>query len=97
MSKDENINLIEDLENKGMLDQMLTDKIIHDNLLFGSYDWKWCRWIRSNRQGGSMKNEFIDALAMFALWNFGFWLIAMLVINRPRKIKIPKREDLADD
>lgn len=49
MRKDVNINLIEDLENKGMLDQMLTDKIIHDNLLFGSYDWKWCRWIRSNR------------------------------------------------
>ena len=44
-----------------------------------------------------MKNEFIDALAMFALWNFGFWLIAMLIINRPRKIKIPEREDLADD
>ena len=44
-----------------------------------------------------MKNEFIDALAMFALWNLSFWLIAMLAINRPRKIKIPKREDLADD
>lgn len=44
-----------------------------------------------------MKNEFIDALAMFALWNLGFWLIAMLIINRPRKIKIPKRDKLADD
>ena len=39
--------MIDELENKGMLDQMLTDKIIHDFLLFGSYEWKWSRWIRS--------------------------------------------------
>ena len=39
--------MLDNLENKGMLDQMLTDKIIHDFLLFGSYEWKWCKWIRS--------------------------------------------------
>lgn len=44
-----NINKINDLENEGMLDQMLTDKIIHDYSLFGSYNWKWCKWIRSNK------------------------------------------------
>lgn len=38
---------LDKLENKGMLDQMLTDKIIHDFLLFGSYEWKWSRWVRS--------------------------------------------------
>lgn len=37
----------DNLENKGMLDQMLTDKIIHDFLLLGSYDWKWSKWVRS--------------------------------------------------
>lgn len=42
-----NIDKINALENKGMLDQMLTDKIIHDFLLFGSYEWKYNRWIRS--------------------------------------------------
>ena len=40
------IKAIDNLENKGMLDQMLTDKIIHDFSLFGSYQWKWCRWVR---------------------------------------------------
>lgn len=40
-------NLLDNLENKGMLDQMLTDKIIHDFPLFGSYQWKWSRWVRS--------------------------------------------------
>lgn len=39
--------MLDNLENKGMLDQMLTDKIIHDFSLFGSYEWKWCRWVRS--------------------------------------------------
>ena len=39
--------MIDGLENKGMLDQMLTDKIIHDYFLFGSYEWKWCKWVRS--------------------------------------------------
>lgn len=39
--------MLEELENKGMLDQMLTDKIIHDFSLFGSSEWKWSRWIRS--------------------------------------------------
>lgn len=48
MRNELNIELmLDNLENKGMLDQMLTDKIIHDNLLFGSYEWKWCRWVRS--------------------------------------------------
>jgi hypothetical protein len=42
-----NLDKIDNLENKGMLDQMLTDKIIHDNSLFGSYEWKWSKWIRS--------------------------------------------------
>ena len=41
---------LENLTNEGMLDQMLTDKIIHDNLLFGSYGWKWSQWIRTNQQ-----------------------------------------------
>ena len=41
-------NLLDNLENKGMLDQMLTDKIIHDFPLFGSYEWKWSRWVRTN-------------------------------------------------
>ena len=38
---------LDNLENKGMLDLMLTDKIIHDFPLFGSYQWKWSRWVRS--------------------------------------------------
>lgn len=38
---------LDNLENKGMLDKMLTDKIIHDFSLFGSYEWKWCKWVRS--------------------------------------------------
>ena len=38
--------MLEELENKGMLDQMLTDKIIHDFSLFGSYQWKWSLWVR---------------------------------------------------
>ena len=43
-----NIELtLDNLENKGMLDQMLTDKIIHDFPLFGSSEWKWSKWIRS--------------------------------------------------
>ena len=47
MRNELNIELmLDDLENKGMLDQMLTDKIIHDYSLFGSYEWKWCRWVR---------------------------------------------------
>ena len=41
------IKAIDNLENKGMLDQMLTDKIIHDFSLFGSYEWKWSKWVRS--------------------------------------------------
>lgn len=43
------ITAIDNLENKSMLNQMLTDKIIHDYSLFGSYGWKWCKWIRSNK------------------------------------------------
>lgn len=39
--------MLDNLENKGMLNQMLTDKIIHDFSLFGSYQWKWSRWARS--------------------------------------------------
>lgn len=38
---------LDNLENKVMLDQMLTDKIIHDNSLVGSYEWKWAKWVRS--------------------------------------------------
>ena len=40
--------MLEELTNHDMLDQMLTDKIIHDFTLYGSYEWKWSKWIRTN-------------------------------------------------